>query len=204
MPDRETCGRLVAARIHALAPDPARLTPSGRAALANLRRGVGKKPGSVPEIWQHTLDLTADDSGPDAGRREAAIHIALTQWAMHQRSKAIPMHDPKRSFGQALRLLAEAQSPGSPQDSAAYRRMTALAASRSLMSVAAHARGLIGQLATLNIAFDYGRWADDLFWLQVPGQLASVQQRWGRDFFRSTSLSDNSDSPTVTSEGALA
>ena len=26
-------------------------TSGGRAALANLRRGIGKKPGEMPELW---------------------------------------------------------------------------------------------------------------------------------------------------------
>lgn len=198
MSERSTCGAFVGARIHALAPDPAHLSAPGRAALAALRRGVGKPPGSVPEIWQHTLaDAYADE------RRENAIHIALTHWALHQQSKALPMHRADRSFGQALRLLASRQDRGQPQSTPAYRRMMALAASRDLAAVTTHARGLIGQLRGEGFGFDYARWADDLHRIQLPGGAARVQRQWGQDFYR---LSDDTvnktldefDTPTTT------
>lgn len=182
-------GRYVATRIAALAPDPVRLSPYARAALAQLRRGVGKEPGSVPRIWELTLAASTEDGSQPGGWEENAVHIALTQWAMHQQSKTSPMHNPARSFGEALRLLASKQDRVKPHSTAAYRRMMALASSRQLTGITTHARGLIGQLRSEGISFDYGRWADDLYALQVPGRLAEVQRRWGRDFYR---LSDQS------------
>lgn len=202
----QICGTVVAARIHSLAPNPGELSPFGRAALARLRRGVGKPPGSVPQIWDLTLDGLAQGRGLTAERREIAVHVALTQWAMHQQSKTTPMHSPDRSFGEGLRLLARSQKPEAPQDTPAYRRMMALASSRSLAGITTHSRGLISQLRGIGVAFDYARWADDLYWLQVPGRMTEVQRRWGRDFYRlrdedvATQLNSISEQPTIQEE----
>lgn len=185
----QRCGRYVASRIESLAPDPARLSPYARAALANLRRGVGKTPGSVPQIWELTMASFEEEGSPARDREETAIHIALTQWAQHQQSKSSPMHNPERSFGEALRLLAARQDRAKPHDTAAYRRMMALASNRQVVGIVTHARGLIGQLRSESVSFDYGRWADDLYSLQIPARLADVQRRWGRDFYR---MSDQS------------
>lgn len=178
------CGRFVTSRIASLVPNPATPTPHGRAALANLRRGIGKAPGSVPQIWALTMDGFAAETGVRAERQELAVHVALTQWAAHQQSKLTPMHNPERSFGEALRLLASAQKREEPHATPAYRRMVALASSRSLAGITTHARGLIGQLRSAGVAFDYGRWADDLYSIQIPARMATVQRRWGRDFYR--------------------
>ena len=182
----QQCGNLVVSRIHSVASEPKELSPYGRAALAKLRRGVGKEPGTVPEIWGLTLDGLGDQRGLAAQRRENAVHVALTQWALHQQSKQASMHSSARSFGEALRLLALTQkSPDQGlHDTPAYRRMMALASSRTLPGITTHARGLISQLRSTDIGFDYGRWADDLYWIQVPSRTASVQRQWGRDFYR--------------------
>lgn len=182
----QQCGKLVASRIYSIAAEPGNLSPYGRAALAKLRRGIGKAPGAVPEIWELTLDGLGDQGGFENERRENAVHVALTQWATHQQSKQTSMHVFNRSFGEALRLLALSQRGPEQglQDTAAYRRMMALASNRTLIGISTHARSLIGQLRSADIGFDYAQWADDLYWIQVPRRMVSVQRRWGRDFYR--------------------
>ncbi|NNG20975.1 type I-E CRISPR-associated protein Cse2/CasB [Naumannella sp. ID2617S] len=208
MSNYQRCGSFVTARIRSLAADPAALSPYARGVLANLRRGVGKVPGSVPQVWEVTMLAGDEPSGVRLERAEVAVHVALTHWAYHQQSKPAPMHRPERSLGEALRILAAGQNRSAVHQTAAYRRMMALAASRSLTGISTHSRGLIGQLRAAGIGFDYGRWADDLYWIQVPGRLADVQRRWGRDFHR---LRDDqiaplidTDNPTTAPEGALS
>lgn len=208
MTNYQRCGRFVTSRIHELAQNPDRLSPTGRAALADLRRGVGKVPGSVPQIWQFTLNDPERPDGLSGEREEAAVHVALTHWAMHQQSKTRPMHTDSRTFGAALRLLASTQNRKDPQKAPVYRRMMALASSRALTGITTHARGLIGQLRATGIGFDYGRWADDLYWIQVPGRMPAVQRHWGQDFFR---LHDDqidayldTDPANTLDEGALS
>lgn len=180
MSENRRAGAIVAGQIQRLMKDPD--SPFTRQALANLRRGVSKEPGSVPQIWQYTH--AEDDEGNISLRRENAVHLALTQWALHQQSKSKPMHMVGQSFGIALKILARGQDPQAPEKTPAYRRMMALASAHSLPAITTHARGLIGLLRAQDIPFDYARWANDLFDIQLPGGSAAVQRRWGRDFYR--------------------
>lgn len=181
--------QFVVGRIHRLlACDPARLTPSAGAQLAQLRRALGKPPGSVPDVWGTTLDGIPDTvTGAAREREELAIHLALTHFAAHQQSRRTSMHAEQRPFASAVRALAEEQMGGSERgvhDAPAYRRLIALASTSHLPTAVAHALGLIHQLRAAEIAFDYGRYTDNLYWLQVPGQATRVQRGWGRDFHR--------------------
>jgi CRISPR system Cascade subunit CasB len=61
-----------------------------RATLARLRRGIGKAPGSMPEIWDITLNRLPEalvGKGELPSRGEWAVHTALTLFALHQQGK---------------------------------------------------------------------------------------------------------------------
>lgn len=182
MSEQQRLRSVVRSRITSILPNAANPSPAARAALAHLRRGVGKDVGSVPQIWQYTHVDGPDGVWTDC--QETAVHLALTQWALHQQSESTPMHSADRTFGEALRVLATRQDAESPETTPAYRRMMALAGSRTLPGITTHARGLIGLLKSEGISFDYGRWAEDLLTIQMPGRGADVQRRWGRDFYR--------------------
>lgn len=184
-----------------LGSDPARPSPTAGAQLAHLRRALGKAPGSVPEVWGLTVDGIPDDvRGIAREREEMAIHLALTQFASHQQSRQSAMHTDARSFAGAVRALADRQAAETGVDvheTPAYRRFVALASTSQLTTAITHARGLISQLRSADLAFDYGRYVDDLYWLQIPGQAVRVQRNWGRDFHRmpthDTALPDEGD-----------
>ena len=56
-----------------------------RAELAKLRRGVGRKPGELPELWGSFLRGMPESfqgrSAPSAA--EWAVYLALTLYAIH-------------------------------------------------------------------------------------------------------------------------
>lgn len=181
--------RFVVGRIHRLlGDDPARLSPTAGAQLAQLRRALGKPPGTVPDVWGLTLDGIPDDvRGQAREREELAVHLALTHFATHQQSRQASMHVAERPFAAAVRELADRQARESGTDvheTPAYRRLVALASTSQLATTVTHARGLISQLRAADLGFDYGRYTEDLYWLQVPGQAVRVQRGWGRDFHR--------------------
>ena len=63
-----------------------------KAILANLRRGAGRVPGELPELWGEFLgDLPEELYGSKRGpsRAEWAVYTALTLFALHQQG-----HDP--------------------------------------------------------------------------------------------------------------
>lgn len=188
--------------------------PRARAELAQLRRGVGKLPGTVPEIWGLTLDgLDRPGLGDEASAEEYAVHVALTLFAIHQQSKTSCMHTRSVSFGQAIRRLAVAVSAGSedPHEGPVYRRFAGLATASSLDELTHHARALVAQMRAADIGFDYGRFVNDLVAFQDPARVGGVRRRWGRDYHHVPSEdgtrsidTPNTDSPTEAHEGALA
>ncbi|MGJ3509022.1 type I-E CRISPR-associated protein Cse2/CasB [Enemella sp. A6] len=184
--DHIRCGKFVAQRIRYLLGDnPANPRPTSRAMLAQLRQAAAQEPGTVPSVWSVTTEGLPELPEPMATRVETAIHIALTQFATHQQARSTSMHVPDVPFGQAVRRLANlSSSEGEPQESPVYARFTALSMTTAVPGILAHSRGIITQLRSHDIGFDYERYADDLYWLQVPGSAGSVHRRWGRDFHR--------------------
>ena len=156
--------------------------PSAVAALARLRRGVGKEPGEVLEL----LEFTVSDElapGPDGtvGRAERAAHIALTLYAVHQQSRGERMHRRGRGVGAALRALHRGASGDLPDP--LVRRFRMLGTADSLPELTHHLRGAVQLLRAGGEPLDYGLLADQLVTWQ-SGDHASVQLAWGRQFHR--------------------
>ena len=80
-----------------------------RAELAKLRRGVGHRPGELPELWGSFLlgmpEGFQGNNGPTAA--EWAVYLALTLYAVHQQGNDQPMNRPHSTLGWAVRQLAE-------------------------------------------------------------------------------------------------
>lgn len=173
------------------------------AALAQLRRGLGRQPGDVPELWpivQDGLPLPAK-YGDEPTRNEFAAYAALTLYAVHQQSQRRGMHQPGQGLGAAVRVL----STKAGSEAAVRRRFEALGTATDFAEVVHHARGLISQLCTHTIALDYGRLADDLVRLQWPDSAAKVRLAWGRDFYQAARASNQTDQDdNQSSNGAAA
>ncbi len=200
MNDSFRCGRFVTGRIHQLIGEsPGSLNPNSRALLAQLRQALGSEPGTVPSVWPITLEGLPEFGAVTQRRTETAVHLALTLFALHQQAQSTNMHQPGQPFGTAVRRLAELSAgEDGPHQSPAYRRFTALCTSTDLNALLVHARGLITQMRGQGIGFDYGRFADDLYYFQIPKHHAEVQRSWGRQFHR---LDITNDDPN-TREGA--
>lgn len=153
-----------------------------RASLAQLRRGVGRAVGSVPEILELTVNPDAPPAWSEAPTRdEIAIHTAMTLYAVHQQSQSMPMHVPRVSFGSALGTIRYVDGQ---EIAGVVRRFQAVGTATSLEELVHHARTLITLLRSANRGFDYGRFADDLVAFQDPRRADLVRLRWGRDFYR--------------------
>ena len=197
MSEEFTCGDFVTRKIIGLVgQDPASMSPVSRGVLAQLRSALGKEPATVPAVWGVTLDGIPDDLSAKRRRHvETAVHLALTQFAMHQQGRSRPMHTDQQTFGAAVRRLADSSGgEQGPHETPVYKRFTALAQATTLAGLEAHSRGLISQLRSHEIPFDYGRYADDLYWFQ-SGKKRDVQRRWGRDFHRLTHSTTTDNTP---------
>lgn len=177
-------GGVVDERIRVLQEGVRKNLSSSVAALARLRRGVGKKPGSVNDILQYTLDdrLAPQGAGDDPTPAETAAHIALTLYAVHQQSLSEPMHRRGYGLGRSIRGL----HPGELDNAAkpVLRRFQALGTADSLDELVHHARGMVQLLRNNQIPLDYGLLADQLARWQCPGGPEPVRLSWGRDFYR--------------------
>ena len=158
-----------------------------RATLAKLRRGVGKHPGSMPDIWDFTLmdlpeELLSKSGEPTSG--EWAAHLSLSLFALHQQSHDIrqkPMSATGGTLGSAVRTLVIKR--GEASEDAIKRRFNMVVTSDNPEELAHHLRGLIQLLRSESISLDYPRLAEDLYWFQLPDWRDGIRLRWGQDYY---------------------
>ncbi len=166
-----------------------------RATLARLRRGIGKAPGSLPDLWDVTLsDLPEALHGKseDPTHAEWAVHSALTLYALHQQGKDIKkqcMNREENFLGTAVRKLAEHDKNN---EDAVRRRFHAVAVSDSFERFSWQLRGLIQLLRAKDIPLDYPALTKDLYWYQFPDRRDSIRLKWGQDFYRSAKKEETS------------
>ena len=159
-----------------------RETGSGKAALANLRRGIGLTPGELPEIWGEIFNGMPAEMYSRSGKPTAAewaVYIALTTFAMHQQGQADAMHKEKRSLGRAIGMLCK-----EPDDEERLlRRFRQVITASDMKELSYYLRSLIQLLRTGGIALDYAQLASDLYEYQSLASRQRVQLRWGQDFY---------------------
>ena len=159
-----------------------------RASLAKLRRGIGKKPGSLPGIWEFLFESLPEEFLSRTGEpthAEWAAHMAITLFALHQQGKnphENPMSISNEPLGSAVRLLR--MKRGDSAEQAIKRRFDAVVTSDSPEELAHHLRGLIQLLRSEGIPLDYPRLAGDLFQFQKPELRDGVRLRWGQDYYK--------------------
>ena len=158
-----------------------------KAALANLRRGIGRVPGDLPELWGIFLQDLPEEMQRKTGdptREEWAVYLALTFYALHQQGHKVAdlnMNQDGFSLGNAARRLVDPNEE--PEDSSVFNRFNALATSSNIRECAHHMRGMIQMLRAKDIPLDYPRLASDLYELQFLDRAPAVRLNWGRDFW---------------------
>ena len=160
---------------------------SFRSILAHLRRGVGRTPGEMPQLWGFFLNELPEEwmGSREPSRAEWAIYTALTLFALHQQGKDPEtewMSQPKATLGKCVAgLIGSAEEEGR-----VARRFHTLATSSGMGELSHHMRGMVQLLRSKNIPLDYPALAEDLYWYQYPEYQAQVRLRWGQDFYRRT------------------
>lgn len=160
---------------------------SQKAILANLRRGIGRVPGDMPEVWGivfRDLPESLFSRNGEPTRAEWAIYSALTLYALHQQSrgpKAEPMHVENVPLGRAVRRLAKSNSDDDLDP--VRRRFNRMATSDSMEELTWHLRGIVQLLKSEGIPLDYVRLAEDIYRFQFPNLRSGVRLMWGQDFY---------------------
>ncbi|MCL5981578.1 MAG: type I-E CRISPR-associated protein Cse2/CasB [Firmicutes bacterium] len=172
-----------------------------RATLARLRRGIGKDPGSLPDLWDVTLSgmpeaLLGKGEEPTYGER--AVHTALTLYALHQQGKDLKklcMNREGEFLGIAVRKLLEHDRNN---EDAVRRRFNAVAMSDSFERFSWQLRGLIQILKAKDILLDYPALTEDLYWFQFPDKRDGIRLKWGQDFYRVARSEEMSSKAQIT------
>lgn len=161
-----------------------------KAALAQLRRGIGKEMGEIPALMGFVLPsepLTPLDAGET--KAEKALYTALTLYAFHQQGSeacvSAGMQEEemavsrRNSFGHAVRKLVHKPE----EEEAVLRRFDKVLTAKDVTELAVHARGLIGLLKKEKVSLDYPSFALDLYWFQQADARRNVLLKWGKDYY---------------------
>lgn len=153
------------------------------AALAQLRRGAGKLPQDVPELWGVTgaerLYQHDDLRESELPRAERALFLAVTLYALHQQSRPTQgMHRAGIELGAAVRRLM----PVGEIDEPIRRRFVRVGTAPDLEALAYRLREIVSLLRRDSIPLDYAMLARHLYQAQTPEGMRRVRQSWGRSF----------------------
>ena len=161
-------------------------TGPGKRMLADLRRGVGKKPGELPELWGFIFERIPEEllgnERNGASYAEWAVYTALTLYALHQQGNEKYMNEKGISLGKAAALLAKNED-GSEERIIKRLHLVATAASQN--DLAYHLRAVIRLLSAGSIALDYAKLAKDIYSMNFEESSKNVVLSWGREFFNS-------------------
>ena len=165
---------------------------TGKAALANLRHGVGKKPGELPELWGAFLEdapegLYSDCKGTSKPQKEEwAVYTALTLFAVHQQGKADSVNADGINLGEAAANLMGGR--GDDERERVLRRFSPVVTAASMEELSHYLRMMIQLFKGKDILLDYAELAGDIYDFQFEGSRNSVQLKWGRGFYKKTNF----------------
>ncbi len=164
-----------------------RAESEARAALANLRRGVGRRPGELPQLYGELLqDMPQEmySSGSKPSYAEWAVYMALTLYAMHQQGKDVKTDNMNRenvSLGNAASELVTDMD----DTERIWKRLYVVASSVDVQEMSYHIRSLIKLLRDKDIPLDYPQLAKDLYLYQLSDESAEqIRLKWGQDFYK--------------------
>ena len=182
MSKREQVGKYVYGQIASLTVN--RQSSSVKARLANLRRGVGKMPGELPELWGAFLNGIPDellDYNGKVSRSEWAIYLSLTLFALHQQGSGNSVNADDVSVGKAAARLMD--KPTDEERERVLRRLGPVVTAKDMPELSHHLRCLIQLLRSKGIGLDYKKLAEDIYDFQSEDTRNNVRLRWGQDFY---------------------
>lgn len=182
MSKKEEVGKYVYGQIQKLTEEMK--YSGGRAKLARLRRGVGKVPGELPELFGVFLcDLPEEmlsRNGEPSGE-EWAIYLSLTLFAVHQQGSSESVHAEKISLGKAAAGLLEDQTD--EERERVLKRLGPVLTAKDMPEFSHHLRCFVELLRAKNKQLDYVRLAKDIYDLQYVESRKKVQLLWAQDFY---------------------
>lgn len=156
-------------------------TGVGRGMLANIRRGIGKYPGEIPELWGILFDRMPEEllGTKGASFAEWAVYTALTLYALHQQGNEKFMNAEDISIGKAASMLVKSED----DEERIRRRLGLVVTATSPSDLAYYLRGVIQLLSREAIGIDYPRLARELYLMNNEESSKAIKLAWGRDFY---------------------
>lgn len=159
---------------------------ANRAALAALRRGLGKRPGEAPEMFPVLIPLLPQ--GRLRQRDEECAYTVAALFAMHPASwDGAEDGRRRRNLGASLRRLRDAADSDGPE-----RRMVALLNSDGA-DLPEHLRGIVALLRGKDVPIDWTQLTYDLLAWNLAGR--EVQRRWASSFWGQAERSEEASDP---------
>lgn len=155
-----------------------------RAALAALRRGLGKEPGEAPEMFPYVVRWVPP--GNDAWH-EKTYYLVASLFALHQ--KATTAGEGATNLGASLRWLRHKSDSESVE-----KRFVALLNSHG-DDVAEHLRRVVALLKAQEIPIDWTQLLRDVQRWNAPSRF--VQRSWARAYWSDTGVTP---APETTQE----
>ena len=165
---------------------------SGKARLAQLRRGIGKKPGELPELWGVFLQTLPEElmsKTNEPSYAEWAIYTVLTLYALHQQGHVATMNRQglENRLGCAVRRLVHNED----EEERVRFKLSLTAQSDDMDEVSYRLKTLVRLLSSENIQLDYVDLSKDLFLFQFESDADKIRLKWGQDFYRNSKVNDN-------------
>ncbi|MEE5993234.1 MAG: type I-E CRISPR-associated protein Cse2/CasB [Oscillospiraceae bacterium] len=156
-------------------------TGTVRGIMANLRRGVGKPVGELPEVWGIVFDKISPEllGKNQASNAEWAIYTALTLYAVHQQGSDTSINQEKISLGHASARLIKTED----DTDRILKRLNLVVTAVSPEDLAYRLKEIIQLLKQENIPLDYAKLAEKLYLFCDEKYAQNVKLQWGRDFW---------------------
>lgn len=165
-----------------------------KARLAQLRRGINRKPGEIPELWGLFLQDLPEELMRNNGEpsyAEWAIYTALTLFALHQQGNSEPMNvsGEENRLGSAVARLVRTKG----DEERVGFKMSLVANSDDMIELSYRLKNVIQLLRSENIKLDYVDLAKDLYVFQFTDSADKVRLKWGQDFYRNITDDDRKE-----------
>lgn len=167
---------------------------NSRMHLALLRRGIGKKPGEIPELWGMFLcnlpeALMGKDGSPSYA--EWAVYTTLTLFALHQQGhqELMNVEGEECRLGRAVQKLVQNEEA----EENIRLKLSLVARSDDMTELSYHLKTIVKLLGNSDIKLDYVDLAEDLYWFQFEEYADKIRLKWGQDFYRNNKMYESGE-----------
>ena len=156
-------------------------TGRGKGYLAELRHGIGKKPGELPSLWWLIFDRIDEElkGSKCASNAEWAVYTALTLYSLHQQGNDRFMYEKGYTLGRAAYHIANSND----DEERVVNRLNLVVTSTTKEELAYQLKSIVQLLKGKSIPLDYAKLSEELYRFNYPEQAADIKLSWGRDFY---------------------